>query len=79
MSEKRPQVSDSEERLEIDQLARAFGVSPEKAKQAQDDLGFMYRKLASAPRSCGHVWDTSCQLCGARPNENCGGTPRAGT
>jgi hypothetical protein len=47
MSGKRPQVSDGEERLEIDRLARAFGVSPERAKQAQDNLGFMYRKLAT--------------------------------
>jgi hypothetical protein len=43
-SEECTQLSD--ERLEVDRLARAFGVSLEKAKQAQDDLGFMYRKLA---------------------------------
>ena len=44
-SEKCTQLSD--ERIEVDRLARAFGVSPERAKQAQDDLGFMYRKLAT--------------------------------
>lgn len=43
-SEECTQISD--ERIEIDRLARAFGVSPEKAEQAQDDLGFLYRKLA---------------------------------
>jgi hypothetical protein len=36
------------ERLSVEKLAKHFRVSVEQAKAAQDDIGFMYRELASA-------------------------------
>lgn len=37
------------EKIETAKLCRAFGVSADEAKQALDNIGFMYRQLASVP------------------------------
>lgn len=44
----------SKERIPVSMLAKHFKVSVEQAQAAQDDIGFMYRELASASTSTGH-------------------------
>ena len=37
------------ERLSVEKLAKHFDVTPERAQAAINDLGFLYRELASLP------------------------------